>query len=270
MAMCLGTLAMIPENVNRIMKFGGVPPLVELMHMVSGMPSCPAQEEILSALSLAMREILGNVPAVEEIVDPSTLLNASLSIPQNHPKKTTAVANSMLLTRRILAMCGELDLGEFPVVDSTVTGLRSNLAEQAVAEAGLGILYAATKQLTGDVLWQQNGTRIVVQLISALSDERDEKCLKALTEAMLIIEIVTKTEEGKDALAKQVRRTVIVDKIDILFWHALTMPRNANMNHYYFVAVCCQCHLQVHVYVRARLRLHPGVPSRARQFVDYF
>ena len=63
MAMCLGTLAMIPENVNRIMKFGGVPPLVELMHMVSGMPSCPAQEEILSALSLAMREILGNVPA---------------------------------------------------------------------------------------------------------------------------------------------------------------------------------------------------------------
>jgi len=203
MAMCLGTLAMIPENVTRIMKFGGVPPLVELMHMVSGMPSCPSQEEILSALSLAMREILGNVPTVEDIVEPATLLNASLSIPQNHPKKTKAVGNSMLLTKRILAMCPSLELTEFPVFESTVSGLRNNMTEHTCAEAGLGILLSATKVLGGNVLCKQNGTRVVVQIISVSSDEHDDKCLAALTSALLIIESVATTDEGRDALGKQ-------------------------------------------------------------------
>jgi len=73
-----------------------------------------------------------------------------------------------------------------------------------VATAGLAILQITCKALGGNTLAKQNGTRIIVQLISSAATNDDESFLPALTSSMLIIETVATTAEGREALSKQV------------------------------------------------------------------
>jgi hypothetical protein len=201
MAMCLGTLAMIPENVQRIMQFGGVPPMIALMGMVAGMGSCVAQEEILGALAGALRQIIGNVENVSDIADVDALLNSTLAIPENHPKMENAVSQAFALLVRTIQMCPDQDYTDYAVVEQLVTGLRSNLESKSVTTNGLEGLLLMSKALGGAHIAKKNGARICVQVLDKNAGNDD--MVPSMATAVKIIEIVAGTDEGKDALIKQ-------------------------------------------------------------------
>ena len=201
MAMCLGTLAMIPENVTRIMQFGGVPPMVDLLGMVAGMPDCPCQEEILSALCCALKEIIGNVETVEEVADPSTLLNSAITIIECHPKMEGPVAQALGLIIRILQTCPDLDLAEFSLIEAAVTAIRNNTNVNQVLNPASELLLDLCKRLGGEVANKKSGGRGAVMVVS--TNAHDEQCIPALTNSMLIMEIISQHAEGKETLLKQ-------------------------------------------------------------------
>jgi len=201
MAMCLGTLAMIPENVKRIMDFGGVPPMVDLLGMVAGMPDCPCQEEILAALCCALREIIGNVETVEEITDPSNLLSSAITIIECHPKMEGPVAQALSLIVRILKTCPDLDFSEFAVVEAAVTSIRHNTNIEGVATPASLLILDLSKLLGGEVVNKKSGGRGAIMIVSG--NVNDEAFLQALTNSMLIMEIISQIAEGKETLLKQ-------------------------------------------------------------------
>ena len=54
----LGTIAMIPENVEKIQQYGGVAPMTTLMGLVANMVSCPNQEELLATFSSCINSVV--------------------------------------------------------------------------------------------------------------------------------------------------------------------------------------------------------------------
>jgi len=201
MAMCLGTLAMIPENVQRIMSFGGVPPMIQLMGMVAGMGSCIAQEEILGALAGALRQIIGNVEAVSDVADTSLLLTNTLAIPENHPKMESAVAQAFGLMVRTIQMCPDEDYSEHAAVEAVVSGLRQNLESSSVTSPGLEALILLGASLGPEHIAKKNGARVAVQILT--SNAGDDTMVASMTSALKLIEFVSSVDEGKAALIKQ-------------------------------------------------------------------
>jgi hypothetical protein len=201
MAMCLGTLAMIPENVTRIMNFGGVPPMIDLLGMVAGMGQCVSQEEILSGLAMSLREIVGSVEKVEDIADPAAILYAACAIVSEHPKMFNAVAQALNLILRVVKMCPDLDYSEFAVVEAAVAAIRYGTEVFQVVKPASELMLLMTKILGGEVVAKKNGSRVVVMILS--QNAGDEDMLSVMTNALLVMEIVSASEEGKETLMKQ-------------------------------------------------------------------
>ena len=202
MAMCLGTLAIIPENVKRIVKYDGVPPMVDLLGMVADIPECVAQEEILSALCRSIKEVIGNSAAVEEVVDPTKIVAAAISILQSHPHLELAVAQALSLIVGITKMCPDLDYGQFPIIESCFTVIKNNPTDPSVVDPASALILFLAKLLGGEVTNSKSGGRAAV-IVVANNAAGDESLLAALTNSLLTMEIVSECREGKEALLKQ-------------------------------------------------------------------
>ncbi|GMI17199.1 hypothetical protein TrLO_g6315 [Triparma laevis f. longispina] len=201
MAMCLGTLAMIPENVKRIMNFGGVPPMIDLLGMVAGMGQCVSQEEILSGLAMSLREIVGSVEAVTDIADPEAILYAATAIISEHPKMFSAVAQALNLILRVVKMCPDLDYAEFAIVEAAVSAIRYGTEVFHVVKPASELMLLMTKILGGEFVAKKNGSRVVVMVLS--QNAGDEEMIPVMTNALLVMEIVSASDEGKETLMKQ-------------------------------------------------------------------
>ena len=201
MAMCLGTLAMIPANVSRIMNFGGVPPMIDLMGMVAGMGECVAQEEILAGLAMSLREIVGSVESVEEIADPSAILYAACAIINEHPKLYNAVSQALSLIQRVVKKCPDMDYTEHSVVEATVSAIRFGTDTMSVVKPASELMLLMTKVMGGEYIAKKNGGRVVVMLLN--ENAGDEEMIPVMTNSLLVMEIVSAIEEGKEILMKQ-------------------------------------------------------------------
>ena len=200
MAMCLGTLAMIGDNVKRIMKYGGVPPMIALMAMVAGMGTCVAQEEIIGSLAGSLRQIIGNVETVADVASTTDLLTATLAIAENHPEMEGAVANSFSLLHRTAQMSPDEVYSE-DVVESIVNGIRANLQSKVVTVPALEALLLIGKSVGSDVVVKKNGARTAVMMLD--KNAGDEEMVPSMTTALKLIEFVSGTEDGTQDLIKQ-------------------------------------------------------------------
>lgn len=140
LALGLGTIAMIPENVTKIQQFGGVAPMTTLMGLVANMDSCPNQEELMATFATCISAVVqssgveglgGEAVAVE-------LANHCTTVMGQHSKKEKAVTAAIKLLDGLTAfdtMPGVI--GSCGAIDAIAVDLRTYVG-RANATTALG------------------------------------------------------------------------------------------------------------------------------------
>jgi hypothetical protein len=152
LALGLGALAMVPQNISKIQAAGGVAPMTALMGAVADMKDCPNQDELLCTFSNCLTEVVANTGAaaaaaaapavsstssitqapstaaattVESGLDPATIMKNCVSALTKHEGKTNVCTSTLRLMRTALASAKQ-DL------DSAVAAAEASGDESAV------------------------------------------------------------------------------------------------------------------------------------------
>lgn len=205
-AMTLGVLSMVPENLTKIALSGGISPVVILLNVMSNHQSNDtAHAEALTTLFSTLEEIIAYGDNSLAGIDVKSIVNSCVSSLQKHSKIPNIVMSSLRLLSAITsfpqyrAMCLENDI--LQAVNNIARQYASNL-EILGPIVNIYLNFSSSDDNLAINLAKHNSTKMIMHCIreNLVNDDRN---IDSVTSLVRILNRLSTLYEGADILKRQ-------------------------------------------------------------------
>lgn len=205
-AMTLGVLSMVPENLTKIAASGGISPVVVLLNIMSNHQSNDSSHaEALTTLFATLEEIIAYGDNSLAGIDVKSIVNSCVAALQKHSKVPEIVMSSLRLLSAITsfpqhrAMCLENDI--LQAVNNIARQYASN-SEILGPTVNIYLNFSTSEDDIAINLAKHNSTKMIMHCIRE-NLVNDLKNIDPITSLVRILNRLSTLREGADILKRQ-------------------------------------------------------------------